>query len=176
MASETGIVSIIDSITQFVNGTQEVWNNIALPIPDGLVVYAIDTTVVKMGDGVSMYADLPELFKLSDIVLILERLNNKSDIGHKHASSDITDLKKLSRELYEDLVVNADKRTVTLPFILNDVTEVDLMIGGLTQTPSTLTKIDEATIQLGKEFVPGTPVYVVRWRDVLVTPIVEETP
>lgn len=176
MASTTGPVSVIDSITQFVNATQEIWNNIALPIPKDLVVYAVDTTVVKMGDGVTMYADLPELFKLSDIVLILEQLRSKSDIGHTHTQNEITDLKRLSREPYEDLVIGADKRTVALPFFIESVNEIDLLIGGITQMPSTITKVDDTHIKLGKDFVPGTPVYVVRWRNVLVTPVEQTEP
>ena len=50
---------LIDSITQFVNGTQAVWDDISVPIPNGLVVYAIDTTAIKIGDGVTLYANLP---------------------------------------------------------------------------------------------------------------------
>ena len=58
---------LINTITQFLNGSQAVWNNITIPIPLGLVVYAIDTTAVKIGDGVTLYADLPVWFTLNSI-------------------------------------------------------------------------------------------------------------
>ena len=65
---------LIDSITQFVNGTQAVWDDISVPIPVGLVVYAVDTTALKMGDGVTLYADLPVLFALNSIITIAEEI------------------------------------------------------------------------------------------------------
>lgn len=68
----------IDSITQFVNATQAAWNSINIPIPAGMVIYAIDTTVVKMGDGQTLYANLPVLFTLSDITTILSTTSSLS--------------------------------------------------------------------------------------------------
>jgi len=67
-------LSVVDAITQFVGGTQPQWNTITIPIPLGLVVYAIDTTAVKMGDGVTLYAELPILFTLSSIITLTEQV------------------------------------------------------------------------------------------------------
>ena len=85
---------LIDSITQFVNGTQAVWNNISIPIPSGVVVYAVDTTVVKMGDGVTLYAALPVLFTINSIITLsqeisafLENENNNTGGGTGGGSS-----------------------------------------------------------------------------------------
>ncbi len=73
---------VIDAITQFLNSTQASWNSILIPIPQGLVVYAVDTTVVKMGDGVTLYAQLPVLFTLSQIIaLTAEEAANATHIA-----------------------------------------------------------------------------------------------
>ncbi len=62
-----GNLSIVNSITQFVNASQATWNSITIPIPAGMVVYASDTQAVKMGDGATLYAQLPTLFTFSQI-------------------------------------------------------------------------------------------------------------
>jgi len=74
--SVTGIpnIALIDSISQFLNGTQAVWNNITIPIPAGLVVYAIDTTAIKIGDGVTLYSNLPVVFYLNSIVSLSSQI------------------------------------------------------------------------------------------------------
>lgn len=61
-------LQVIEAVTQFVGGTQAVWNTITIPVPAGMVVYATDTTAVKMGDGTTLYANLPTLFTISSIV------------------------------------------------------------------------------------------------------------
>ena len=66
----------IEAITQFVGGTQAVWNSITIPVPAGMVVYATDTTVVKMGDGVTIYANLPTLFTISQITSLQNMYTN----------------------------------------------------------------------------------------------------
>lgn len=58
----------INAITQIVGGTQTAWNNTNIIVPLGVVVYAPDTTVIKMGDGVSTYANLPVIATLKDIL------------------------------------------------------------------------------------------------------------
>lgn len=74
-AQNTTTLQAVESITQFVGGTQAVWNNITMPIPAGMVIYATDTTVVKMGDGQTLYANLPTLFILSDMASLQTSLN-----------------------------------------------------------------------------------------------------
>lgn len=66
----------INAITQFVDGTQAIWNTITVPIPAGLVVYATDTTAVKLGDGQTLYADLPTLFTLDSITSLTTLVNS----------------------------------------------------------------------------------------------------
>jgi len=61
-------LALIDAITQFVGGTQTVWNTITIPIPAGLVVYATDTTALKIGDGSTLYVNLPVVIYLNAIV------------------------------------------------------------------------------------------------------------
>jgi hypothetical protein len=68
-------LQVIEAITQFVGGTQAVWNSIAVPVPAGMVVYALDTTAVKMGDGQTLYANLPVLFTISSIVSLTNLVN-----------------------------------------------------------------------------------------------------
>ena len=64
-------LSVINAITQFVGGTTATWNDVTVPIPDGLWIYASDTTNLKKGDGVHLYADLPVEFTLSSLLAIL---------------------------------------------------------------------------------------------------------
>lgn len=67
-------LTVVDAITQFVNATQTTWNSITLPVPLGLAVYATDTTVVKIGDGTSLYSALPELFTVSDLPTLVTQV------------------------------------------------------------------------------------------------------
>jgi hypothetical protein len=68
-------LTVIDAVTQFVGGTQTVWNSVTIPIPAGLVVYAVDTTVIKIGDGITLYANLPVLFTLNTLLATLIEMN-----------------------------------------------------------------------------------------------------
>lgn len=81
-----GSLQVIDSITQFINGTQAVWNSITVPIPAGLAVYATDTTVVKIGDGVTLYANLPSLFTVSSISNLTSELATISTTNASYAT------------------------------------------------------------------------------------------
>ncbi len=64
----SGNLSTVNAVTQFINATQATWNNVTIPVPQGMVVYASDTTVIKMGDGSTLYANLPSLFTLNQII------------------------------------------------------------------------------------------------------------
>lgn len=66
--SGTGTLQGVDAITQFVGGTEAVWDSTTTPVPKGLVVYAPDTTAVKIGDGVTLYANLPTTVLISDLL------------------------------------------------------------------------------------------------------------
>lgn len=67
-------LALINSITQFIGGTQGIWNTITAPVPQGMVVYAIDTTALKLGDGQTLYANLPVLFYLNSITSIAQQI------------------------------------------------------------------------------------------------------
>lgn len=68
-------LTVIDAVTQFVGGTQAVWNSILIPVPLGMVVYAIDTTVLKMGDGVTLYSALPVLLTLNELTTFVSQMS-----------------------------------------------------------------------------------------------------
>lgn len=68
----------IGGLTQFVGGTQAVWDTVEIPVPNGLVVYAPDTTAIKVGNGSSRYSELPVLFNLSTILGLVDQVNANS--------------------------------------------------------------------------------------------------
>jgi len=57
---------VIESLLQFENGTQEVWENTFVIIPNKALVYTIDTRIIKRGDGEHTFAELPVLFDMND--------------------------------------------------------------------------------------------------------------
>lgn len=76
MSGSTGSIigapnlALIDAITQFAGGTQAIWNTITIAIPAGLVVYATDTTALKIGDGSTLYANLPVVLYLNTVATL----------------------------------------------------------------------------------------------------------
>lgn len=85
-------LKIINAITQFSGGTQAIWEGIDKPIPDKCLVVAMDTGVVKRGDGIALYANLPVLFNIQEFVTWMVTLVNKADKIHEHVIGDITGL------------------------------------------------------------------------------------
>lgn len=154
-------LATIDAITMFHKGTRAEWNNVNIPVPDGMLVIDYDTTGVKRGDGQSLYADLSELFRISDLVTIFDTLSTKADRVHTHDMSAISDLVSLTRESKE-LFLEADGRSVVVPWTLTDLTNIDVTIG-VRQHPSSLTLVNENTIRLGTAIVPRAKVLVERW-------------
>lgn len=69
---------VIDAMTQFVGGTQAVWNDITIPVPSGMVVYAVDTTAVKVGDGTTLYVNLPVVFTIDAIITLAAQMTTLS--------------------------------------------------------------------------------------------------
>jgi len=69
-------LALIDAITQFVGGTQTVWNTITIPIPAGLVVYATDTTALKIGDGSTLYVNLPVILTLNTLTTMVNAITS----------------------------------------------------------------------------------------------------
>lgn len=89
----TGIPQIIDQVTQFFGGTDAAWNNLDVPVPDKLVVIASDPPyIVKKGDGVSLYRDLPVLFHAEELLDLGVQLAGKAPLNHTHAIADIVNL------------------------------------------------------------------------------------
>jgi len=74
-------LTVIDAITQFVGGTQAIWNDITIPVPQGLIIYAVDTTVVKIGDGITLYVNLPVVITLNTVLTQLSQLSNELTIN-----------------------------------------------------------------------------------------------
>ncbi|CAM6000866.1 unnamed protein product [Sphagnum balticum] len=88
-------------------------------------------------------------------------LNEKANVVHYHVSSDITDLTRPERLVYEG-TVQSDNVTVPVPWTLTSSLSVDVYINGLIQFPSTLSlSSDGNSIILGNSQTAGTPVYVV---------------
>lgn len=57
------------SLMQLPNmGTQDAWNAVTLPVPFGLIIYAPDTGVIKIGDGETQYSNLPSQGTLAVIL------------------------------------------------------------------------------------------------------------
>jgi hypothetical protein len=83
---------IINSITQFVGGTDDEWLSLDSILPNKMTVIALDTGYVKRGDGTKTYAQLPVLFNINDIVDIGVQLQNKADLVHEHEITAIVGL------------------------------------------------------------------------------------
>jgi len=56
----------IDSIIQSFNGTKDIWNGVNTIVPKGMLVYAIDTKELKLGDGYKSFVQLPVFLNLND--------------------------------------------------------------------------------------------------------------
>lgn len=52
----------IYAITQFTGGTGAVWRGLTQPIPLGVLTIESDTGIVKRGDGITTYTELPVFF------------------------------------------------------------------------------------------------------------------
>lgn len=83
-------LSTVDSLTQFVNATQSSWNQTTVPVPQGVLIYASDTTVLKLGDGKTLYADLPVLLTLSQLVNIQSQLVSMQAIVNSLTTTALT--------------------------------------------------------------------------------------
>lgn len=62
----------IEAMLSSLGGTQEEWNLTSLPIPDGLLVYTIDTKDFKLGNGHDLYKDLPIFFNANNMSSVNE--------------------------------------------------------------------------------------------------------
>ncbi len=128
----SGNLSIVSAVTQFVNATQATWNSVTIPVPTGVVVYASDTTVVKMGDGQTLYANLPSLFTLNQIT----NLSNSLATNTAAISAINTTLAGIEGGALTTAAMTSGT--------INGVT-----IGGSTPAPGTFTMLNNWSIQFG---------------------------
>jgi len=87
--------SVIEQVVQIVGATAADWTSTTQPLPNNVLVIAMDTGDVKRGNGVALYSDLPVLFNVNDIVEFMTLLAGKAPLVHTHSSSSITDLASL---------------------------------------------------------------------------------
>lgn len=89
----------IDSIVQFKDGEKAKWNNVAIPIPKGMVIISTDTLELKIGDGEKLYKELPVLFSLQileDMAEQIEELSRKVA-----AETSVTDHGNITGEQFQ---------------------------------------------------------------------------
>jgi len=58
----------LKAIVEYSKGTSNVWSDTVRPITDGVLVFALDNGVFKLGDGQTLYKDLPILFTLTELL------------------------------------------------------------------------------------------------------------
>jgi hypothetical protein len=58
----------IKSLVQFTRASSLVWQAMTIPIPNGIVTFSVDDGAFKLGNGVSLYTDLPTLFTYEDLL------------------------------------------------------------------------------------------------------------
>ena len=78
----TSQLRAMSSVTQGHAGTRAAWTNTTVPVPDGMIILALDDGSLVRGDGVSLYKDLPAILYLSQIEALLAKLDElESAIG-----------------------------------------------------------------------------------------------
>lgn len=83
----------INSMIQFTGATGAVWNNLTTPVPNGIVTVESDTGILKRGDGVTLYANLPIFFNLSTLVTLMGNTVQKT--AGNAVSGDLVSTTKL---------------------------------------------------------------------------------
>lgn len=58
----------IKSLVQFARASSLVWEAMTIAIPDGVAVFSLDDGAFKIGDGTTMYQNLPTLFDYEDLI------------------------------------------------------------------------------------------------------------
>ena len=69
----------IRAVTQALDGRQATWDSVSLPVPERVWIIASDTSAVKIGNGISRYADLPVAFYLNNIDVLAAQVPDKAD-------------------------------------------------------------------------------------------------
>lgn len=58
----------IAMLIQFDGGTRASWASLTEPVPDKMMIYAIDTKIAKIGNGADLYEDLPPWLDFNNLV------------------------------------------------------------------------------------------------------------
>ena len=74
MTTSPNIKQIV-SLIQFSQGDNAVWTGLTVPVAAGIVTFSLDDGVFKLGDGSTMYADLPVLFTYAQLLSAQGNLN-----------------------------------------------------------------------------------------------------
>ena len=126
----------IKALMQLAGGTEVEWNLTEIPIPTGVLAYAIDTKVFKIGNGTTLFKNLSVFFdasKMADVTtfknsfptLSVADANkiivvNGTGTGYVVSDFDTSDLVKLS-----DLVTElSDKADIDHTHISTDITNI----------------------------------------------------
>lgn len=132
--SGNSALTVIEAITQFFNGTQASWNSITVPIPSGLLVYATDTTNIKIGDGVTLYANLPTSVNLATLIADYSSVSS--------AGTSITTLNTEITSINTTLTTLSSEYTTlntSVTSLTSSVSAVNTELGGINATLSTAT-------------------------------------
>lgn len=62
----------INAMMQLGGGTEAEWNLTNVPVPAKMLAYAIDSKVFKLGDGVTLFANLPVFFDVTSMANVAE--------------------------------------------------------------------------------------------------------
>lgn len=60
-------MNTIASTISLSEGLESEWASLPIPIPHGMLTYAVDTQLIKRGDGISLYADLPTFISINAV-------------------------------------------------------------------------------------------------------------
>jgi len=114
----------IEAMLSSLGGTKEEWELTSLPIPDGLLVYTIDTMDFKLGNGTDLYKDLPVFFNAG----------NMGSVNELYES-----LPNIENSVYgKFIIVNPDGTGYTL----SDIT-IDQVVTTIYLTNALATKINK---------------------------------
>ena len=138
-------VSEISALIQFLNGTAAAWSDTTVPPPSGCIIYATDTTAIKLGDGVTLYSNLPIIITLNQLLGLTSALNNYALIN----SQTFTGTPKCPTPATGDTssqIVNSQFVANSMAVVENIITNLGNSIGGEITSINTLIASITATI------------------------------
>lgn len=72
----------INALIQIQSGTANEWSLVSVPLPSGVLAYAIDTKEFRLGDGTTLYADLPTFFDADTADAVTQFKNSFPDLAN----------------------------------------------------------------------------------------------